>query len=501
MAVSRSSIFKNGLYNSIGSAIQMLLSILIIPVLIRGIGLDEYGLWTLVASVFGLVELAEAGLSVSTTYFVSRDLADAAHSSISQTLTVTVGVLLVMATLAAGLLWGSAGGIVKLLSALSFSQQAIAAQALRIGALIVWTDLLRRVLIGIEQAYQRYDLINVLVTGQAILYSLGLLLIALLGGKVLTLVWWQAALSMGALVAHLGIVHGLLRDLHLRPAWEWGRVKEVVRYSGLTWLVSLSSALFSKADRLVIGASLGTEVLAVYGAITSVTGKINHLSAVPVQPLLPAISALAGRPQRDQELLQEHVQQAVRFNVAVALGLSAMLFVFAPWVMQILLADAVTADAILALRLAVIIYGAYSLNAVGYYVLLGVNAVPQLMGIQMGSAILALTGIGLAAHAFGLLGAIVGNAGYLGTLWLLAGGMKRLDLRFVTWGRWLVFPLAWFLVTLGLGMILPSGSILWALIVGGVALLILGGWFIKNERTLLESWWHSRGFQRRTSSQ
>ncbi|HPD42234.1 MAG TPA: polysaccharide biosynthesis protein, partial [Anaerolineae bacterium] len=95
--MSRSSIFKNGLYNSIGSAIQMLLSILIIPVLIRGVGLDEYGLWTLVASVFGLVELAEAGLSVSTTYFVSRDLADAAHSSISQTLTVTVGVSLLAA--------------------------------------------------------------------------------------------------------------------------------------------------------------------------------------------------------------------------------------------------------------------------------------------------------------------------------------------------------------------------------------------------------------------
>lgn len=484
--MSRGSILRNGIYNSIGSAIQMVLSILIIPVLIRGIGLDEYGLWTLVASVFGLVELAEIGLSVSTTYFVSRDLSDAEHSSIAQTLTVTVGVLLALATLAAGLLWAGAHVIVGMMSALHVSQRLIAAQALRISAVIVWADLLRRVLVGIEQAFQRYDLINLLVTGQAILHSLGLLLIAALGGTVLSLVAWQAALSLGALLAHIGIVRWLLRDYHFRPVWSWSRVREIVRYSGLTWLTSLSSALFSKADRLVIGASLGTEVLAVYGAITSVTAKINHLSAVPVQPLLPALSALVKQRSRDSGELQGHVQQAIHINAVAALGLSAMLFIFAPWVMQILLSDAATAEAILAFRLAVVIYGAYSLNAVGYYVLLGVNAVLLLMGIQMAGAVLALAGISLAARSWGLVGAIAGNAGYLLTWWLLVSGMKRLDLRFAAWGRWFAFPAMWYAVAIGVMAIFSPQTLVWAILWGGLMGTVLVGWFIKNERDLIE---------------
>lgn len=495
--MDKGNVLKNGIYNSIGNAVRMALGIIVIPFLIRSIGLDEYGLWTLIFSVVGLVELAEIGLSVSTTYFVSRDLSDSVETGIAQTLTVTLGVVLVMATLAAAVLWWGANVVVTMLSALRVSQQIAAARALRIGVVVVWSDLLRRVFVGIEQAYQRYDLINLLVTGQAIISSLGLLLIAMLGGDTIALVRWQALLSMSALIVHLFVSRWLLRGVSLRPTWDWSRVKEIVRYSVFTWLTSLSSALFSKADRLVIGASLGTEALAVYGAITSIMSKINHLSSVPVQPLLPAMGALAMQRQQNQGVLQGHIQQAVRINAAIALGLSAMLFVFAPSVMAILLSDAVTEGAILGFRLAAIIYGLYSLNAVGYYVLLGINAVPVLMGVQMASAVLALLCIGFGAHAFGLTGAIVGNGAYLGTLWLIFWGMKRLEVRPTSWLGWFVFPLSWFVVTIGVVIFFTPALIPWGVIWGGFSVAILLGWFIRAERELFETFLHSRGFWRR----
>jgi len=180
------------------------------------------------------------------------------------------------------------------------------------------------------------------------------------------------------------------------------------------------------------------------------------------------------------------VQQAIHINAVAALGLSAMLFVFAPWVMQILLSDAATAEAILAFRLAVVIYGAYSLNAVGYYVLLGVNAVLLLMGIQMAGAILALAGISLAARSWGLVGAIAGNAGYLLTWWLLVRGMKRLDLRFAVWGRWFAFPVMWYAVAIGVMAIFSPPMLVWAILWGGLMGVVLVGWFVKNERDLIE---------------
>ncbi len=483
--MNKGVIIKNGMYNSIGTATRMVLGIVIIPLLIRAIGLDEYGLWTLITSVVGLVELAEIGLSVSTTYFVSRDLSAIENSYVAQTLTVSLGVVLAMATLAAGLLWLGSNTVVSLLPALSFSQQVVAGQALRIGALIVWSDLLRRVLIGVEQAYQRYDLTNMLVTGHAISNSLGLLAIAMRGGTTLSLVRWQAGLSMTMLIAHVLIVRWLLRGISLRPVWDKQRVKEIVRYSVFTWLTSLSSALFSKADRLVIGSSLGTETLAVYGAITSITAKINQLSAVPVQPLLPAISGLAAQKQRDQEELRDHVQQALRINSSIALGLSAMLFIFAPLVMVILLSDAVTQEIVLAFRLAVVIYGLYSLNAVGYYILLGVNAVKRLMIIQMASAVVALSMIYAASWTSSLLGVIMGNAGYLGLGVITYQAAKCSDIEMRSWLTWIRFPVALFATVIALSLLLPPmfEYAIWFLGLGTLVALIL--WFFMNHKSLV----------------
>lgn len=67
---------KNGFYNVVGAVIRIGLTLLTIPLIIRLIGVEEYGLWTLVSTMIGIVGLAEAGLAVSTTVFLSRDLAN-----------------------------------------------------------------------------------------------------------------------------------------------------------------------------------------------------------------------------------------------------------------------------------------------------------------------------------------------------------------------------------------------------------------------------------------
>jgi Polysaccharide biosynthesis protein len=65
---------KNGFYNAAAGAVRVGLAILTIPVLIRLMGVEEYGLWALASAIVGIVTLAEAGLSTATTVFVSQDL-------------------------------------------------------------------------------------------------------------------------------------------------------------------------------------------------------------------------------------------------------------------------------------------------------------------------------------------------------------------------------------------------------------------------------------------
>ncbi len=467
---------KNGLYNGVATAIRMTLGVLVVPVLIRLIGLDAYGLWTLVSSVIDIVELAEVGLSVSTTFFISQDLANHDSESMAQTLTVTVGAVLAMATLAAMLLWFSAGAIVGLLAALSDSQQSTATAALRAGVLIVWAQLLQRVCVGIEQAYQKYQILGILIIVQAVVSNLGLLAVAVLGRQVVALVQWQSIINCGILLLHIGFVGWLLHGINFRLRWSAARARAIVRYSVLTWLISLSGALFSRADRLVVGALLGVESVGIYGAITTITGKINTLSAVPVQPLLPVLSAMRSNREVNSDRLKQHIQQSLQLNAVIALGMAAVLFVFAPVVMRIMIAEIVTEEYVLVFRLATLIFGLYSVNAVGYYILFAVNQVGRLMIVQMLSALLSLFLVAVASRYLGLMGAILGNAGYLGVGFLTFFGMRFLNIPAKLWINWCFFPLVWFTAVVFLSVIL-SGRFVFEIALIILAGMVLLGWF------------------------
>ena len=107
---------RNGFYNGMGTLIRIGMGVLIIPVLIRVMGLETYGLWVFATATVGIVELAEMGLSVSTTYFVARDLAQNNRQSLSETLTISSLTVLVVATCGSFLLWVISGPLLQLTS-------------------------------------------------------------------------------------------------------------------------------------------------------------------------------------------------------------------------------------------------------------------------------------------------------------------------------------------------------------------------------------------------
>jgi O-antigen/teichoic acid export membrane protein len=192
---------RNGAYNIVSAVARLGLGIISIPLLITIIGLETYGLWVLVSTVIGLLALAEAGLSVATTVFVARDLAEADQYALSQTIAITFGGMLAISTLIAIVLWFSAL-FLPLFPGLDASQQLVVTTALQLGSILVWSRLLQQVLIGVEQAYNRYGVLNGLLTVQAVLTSPGTVLVAFYGGRVSEMMLWHALSSCLMLVAH-----------------------------------------------------------------------------------------------------------------------------------------------------------------------------------------------------------------------------------------------------------------------------------------------------------
>jgi O-antigen/teichoic acid export membrane protein len=472
---------KNGFYNTVAGAIRIGLAILTIPLLIRLIGVEEYGLWTLASSVIAIVALAEAGLATATTVFVSQDLGKEDINGLSQTLTVTVGAMLILATLATITLWFGAEPIVNLFTKLDHPQQLTAVEALHIGGLVVWARLLQQVLVGVEQAYQRYGLMNLLNTMQSALLILGMFVVAWRGGRTVALMQWQAVASVAVLLSHAWVVQSLLQSVNLHFSWSKYKGLEIGRYSVMMWLSSLGGALFGRGDRLIVGSLLGTQSLGVYAAMTDIATQINSLSALTVQPLVPSLSNLAANRCMNQPKLQSQIKQALQINSFIALVIGGGLFTLANEILHLFITGIFYRQYIVAFCILIVIYSIYSVNGVGYYVLLALNSVNKCMVVQIISGILSLLLITIGSSKFGLVGAALGNSGYL-LVWLLTVlSMRQLSIPFKRWIKWLQWSLLWFVLVIIINLILPTQLTIKMFILI-LQTIILTVWFIFSQK-------------------
>jgi O-antigen/teichoic acid export membrane protein len=437
---SERSLLRNGLYNIGGQTVRSLVSLLTIPLLVRFLGIREYGIWSLAYAAFMLMTVGNGGMAVAATVFLPKDLHRDDQSQ--------------------------AGGTLALIEA---------AQALQIAGLGISLLILHRTLMGVEQAFDRYAAANTFQVLQSVLANGGLALVAWFGGRAVAMMKWQVVAYAILLAGHGWFISTLVRERHLRIRWNAARARTIVRFSLATWASILGSDLFSQGSRWIVGAVLGAPVLGVYSAITNMTLKINSFSGMATQPLAPSLSREAVK----NASAESRVRQAAHLNALIAVGGGIFFFVLADWVMRVMVVGASGTQDVIALQIAAIIFALYSIEAPGYFILFSAGDARTNFIVVLSSAIVALGLIFLGGWRFGLLGAIEGNAAYLGTLLLIPMGLHKIHLSFRRYLGWITFPLLTLATAILVGLVLKD-HFWWRAAFVAAAGCSLAFWFIRE---------------------
>jgi O-antigen/teichoic acid export membrane protein len=471
---------RNGLYNVGGQVVRGAIAVLAIPFMIRFLGIAEYGVWSLACAFLALMTICEGGLSVAAAVFLSRDLATNDTREAGRTLAFILMSATLLSAAIGLLLWFAGPLFVRALMAFGRAERGEAGRALQIAGFGAATLILQRTMVGIEQAFNRYGVINALDLAQALLTNLGLVAIAWWGGRTVAMMKWQVLASVLLLVAHAGVVIRLFRNHKLHFGWSGSKGRQIFKYSLATWIATLGSAAFSQCDRLIVGGVLGAPVLGLYSAITGITSKINSFSGTAVQPLVPSLS----RDAAINASSEAQIRQAVHLNALIAIGSGIFLFVLADWIVRVMVPGANGPHEIMGLQIAAVIYALYSLNAPGFFILYSLGGARTNATVVLSSGIISLGLILLGARYFGLVGALAGNAGYLLTLVLIICGLRKVGIALRHYLVWVSFPLLGLLAALIVGVAFQS--YVWlrgAFLVAQGALAVV--WFLRN--------WHGLG--------
>jgi O-antigen/teichoic acid export membrane protein len=317
---------------------------------------------------------------------------------------------------------------------------------------------------------------NALTTVYNILLTISMLICAWLYESILIVLMAQVVITAFISVVHFCYCwrNRYLSGFSILEPIDWQSFSGLLMYSLRTYAGVVGSALFSQGDKLIIGKLLGLETAGMYAAFTSMATQINTLSAIPVQPIVSRISGELKQEQTDPiPLILQLVRKALLLNTTIAIGIGSAIILMAPEIIALLFSNVhyVPFSLVVLLRLISLIYVLYSFNAVGYYALFALRfeRINTFTTLLCGSGTLLL--IGLLAWKYGLQGAILGNIGYLSTLYLLFRGLEKLNIKpGILWPS-MASPIALFVLVIAVASL--TDSLYWRITLGLLIGLLL----------------------------
>jgi len=441
---------RNSLYNLAGGTVRLGLGIISVPLLIKIVGIEQYGIYSLASSLISIAALSEWSIALTVTVFVAESLnncLDTKESKENQKAALVVVVLLSLATVC---LLGFVSFLLPFffgrLNYENIRQMQVCCQ---VGAVLVGIRLFQQFFIGLLQAHQQYGLSNSLSTGFTITLTTSTLLTAWYYERLLPIFCVQVLVSLLFLLIYAW-VSTQYRFLD-KTLWSSALKRDLIRrqaiYSFRTWTGTFGGVLFTHGDKLIVGKLLGAELVGTYSALTSITTQINQLSSLPLQPIIPEISHFQSNISSEnssyiKKVNKKKILYAYKLNVYLATFIGIMIIGLSPEILTFLSLSESLLELKSNLILLSAIYTLYSFNALGYFILLALKKTKIFLRIQMIGGFSTLIAIGLLStlYPYSLTGAILGNSLYCITYAFVWYAARSLLISPNTFIKYTIFP-------------------------------------------------------------
>lgn len=280
--------------NALMSTFQVLVSGISLFVLYRffldTIGVEAFGVWTVVLATTAIGGAAGAGLHGSMAKYVAKYHArrdDSYAARIVQTAAITVIVIVGFVVFMLSLV------IHELLDFVLEPQfHSVARSLLPYALASFWITMLSSIYQSGIDGMQRVDLHNILVLITTVFY-LGLCFYLVPKQGLLGLARAQLIQNTLLLVLSVTVLRRLLKSLPLFPfQWSWSTLKEIFAYSFNFQLISISQMLFMPTAKLILSKFGGAGAVTYFEMANKMAFQMRSLISTAHQALVPTISDL-----------------------------------------------------------------------------------------------------------------------------------------------------------------------------------------------------------------
>ena len=187
-------------------------------------------------------------------------------------------------------------------------------------------------------------------------------------------------------------------------------MREIFGFGVFSWVQALAGVVFNNADRLVVGAIMGTSALGVYAICVQATQPIHGITCAAFNFIFPHISARHEAGERDT--LKHVFRVSTWANVGLVLLLSAPLILFARPFLTLWMGPSFAQQGYVVLTWLAVANACLGASVASHYLLLALGQARFVASVNVLGGVLSLGCIALLMPRYGLPGAAVGRLLY-----------------------------------------------------------------------------------------
>jgi len=321
---------RNTLLNLVGQGAPLLVAVVSIPFVTSAMGPERFGVLALAWTFIGYFAVFDLGLGRSLTQRVAELLGEAKGEAKEDAIpSVTwTGVIstLALGVLGAGCVLLASGALVRSVLRIPPELSAESLRALRILGLSLPFVLSTNALRGVLEAYQRFEIVNLLRAPVMALTFLGPLAVVPFTVRLDVVVTVLVLIRVIAWVAHAAFCIRVNPDLARPRAPRRAGAESLFRMGGWLTVSNVISPVLVYADRFLIGSVLSMSALAFYTTPSEVVMRVVTAPVAVAGVFFPAFAAsFRSDPERTARLFSSSVRAVLLMLFPILLTM----FVFA----------------------------------------------------------------------------------------------------------------------------------------------------------------------------
>ncbi|HEY2252461.1 MAG TPA: glycosyltransferase, partial [Planctomycetaceae bacterium] len=313
---------RSALWNWLGTAAEILVALLLTPFLIRNLGEAAYGTWIVIGSLTGYLGVLDFGLRGSVGRHVAFYHAQNDADSLLKTLNTAAFVLAIIGCVSLGTVWLLAGHLNFVADVPTALIPAARTAMMIVGVhLALW--FVTRIFDATLWGYGRFDQLNMVDIPAALFRGVVSAAVIGQGYGLVGLAWVTLTLTIVVGVAKIGLCRRT--DPQLRPSLAHIRLsafRELGVYGFWNMLVSLGGMARTQLSPVVVGASLGLNLVTPFSVVLRLVGTASTIVASGTGVLTPFATALHAHNDLNRQ--RQLFMDSGKFCVAMAVFFVAL---------------------------------------------------------------------------------------------------------------------------------------------------------------------------------